>query len=231
MKTFNFQNLVLNLTLEPGSEELMLANYSPQSFNRLMPYRYIKRISDSPYFHVFNRGSDKKAIFLSQTDYLRFASKMEELSRLEGVKVLAYCLMKNHYHLLLREVSEADIARFMKRLNGSHALYFNLKYKHSGHLFQGPYQDRPVTDKAYLLQVSAYIHNNPWVLGVDPESYRWSSYSSYLSGMSSWVSKDDVLNLFDEINKPEAYRSFVDSRQNLVLNLKPEPGSVMIGVQ
>lgn len=188
-----------------------------------MPYRFIKRTADGPYFHVFNRGSNKKAIFLSNLDYQRFLDKLQEYSPEEGVKVVCYCLMRNHYHLLLMENESGEIARLMQRLNVAYAMYFNLKYKQSGHLFQGPYGERCIDSDAYMVEVSAYIHNNPRAKGL-PVDYRWSSYPDYLSGRASWLYKDPVLGYFPEVNKVQAYSQYVDASQDLVLNQELRPG-------
>jgi putative transposase len=182
-----------------------------------MPYRYLKRLHDTPYFHIYNRGNNKKNIFLSPHDYERFIFKLKEYAEFEGVSVLAYCLMRNHFHLLLAEEKSGDIACLMQRLGVAYAMYFNLKYGHVGHLFQGPYGERAVESTEDLLQVSAYIHNNPMTLGGSPEEYRWSSYADYLSGQSSWVNKDAVLGAMQEVDKVAAYKHFVSLAQDLVL--------------
>jgi putative transposase len=189
-----------------------------------MPYRFLHRISAGPYFHIYCRGNNKNNIFLSAHDYFRFEDRLREYSDLEKVEVLAFCLMRNHYHLLLHESDFGSIARLMQRLNLSYAKFFNAKYGSVGHLFQGPYGERAVESDGDLLNVSAYIHNNPRDLGVDPRVYRWSSYSDYLSGLSSWLKKDHILSFFPEPSKVSVYQEFVTSAQNLVLSDLDKPG-------
>ncbi len=108
----------------------------------------------------------------------------------------------------------------MHRLQVSYAMYFNLRYKRVGHLYQGRFGDRLIADDDYLLEISAYIHNNAYDLGVDPKTYQWSSYQDYLSGKSSWIDKDRVLSYFNGV---EDYRLFVDSRRDPISNLETRP--------
>ncbi len=189
-----------------------------------MPYRYLKRHTDSSYFHVYNRGNNKESLFLTPVDYQRFIDNIQKYSELENVRVVSYCLMRNHYHLLLKEMEAGAIARLMQRLNVAYAMYFNPKYKHIGHLFQGPYGEREIDSDGYLVQASAYIHNNPHHIGRDIETYPWSSYQDYLSGRNSWLIKDVILDYFPEANKVGAYQNFVQSAQDLVLNERARPG-------
>jgi putative transposase len=189
-----------------------------------MPYRYLNRQEETPYFHVFARGNNKQSIYLSHPDYHRFLSKLQQYAIESDVPVLAYCLMRNHYHLLLQEIQPGAIARLMHRLNVSYAMYFNARYKRIGHLFQGPYGERSVASDEYLLQVSAYIHNNPLGIGANPETYPWSSYSDYLGGQNTWIQKNTVLSYFPDAAKVDSYRQFVASAQDLVLQEAKRPG-------
>lgn len=189
-----------------------------------MPYRYLKRIDDSQYFHVFNRGNDRKNIFLSAADYGRFLEKLQEYSLKHNVEVVAFCLMRNHYHLLLQEAEIGGIAKLMQRLNVAHAMYFNKRYQQIGHLYQGPYKEKCINTDAYMLQVSAYIHNNPVGIGKDPQSYVWSSFPDYLGGQASWLNKAPILGYFAESNKVQAYQDFVVAHQDQVLLPASRPG-------
>lgn len=99
------------------------------------------------------------------------------------VELVAFCLMGNHFHLILRELHAGGIARYMQRVELAHTKYFNAKYQTSGHVFQGRYQARNIPDNEYLMHLSAYIHRNPRELkawkGREAE-YPWSSYQDYV---------------------------------------------------
>ncbi len=103
-----------------------------------------------------------------------------------NVELVAFCLMPNHFHLIVREVNEGGISKYMQRVQNAYTKYFNTKYDKSGHLFQGSYRSRHISDDAYLMHLSAYIHKNPmefmrskWI-EVNEESYYWSSLQDYI---------------------------------------------------
>lgn len=123
------------------------------------------------------RGIRRQAIYLEEGDFQVFLSIMKNGLEKYGCILHAYCLMTNHFHLLL-ETSENDVAKYMKYLASSYAIYFNRKYAYQGHLFEGRYKACLVADDAYFLQTSRYIHLNPSKAGIVeyPEDYRWSSY-------------------------------------------------------
>jgi putative transposase len=169
------------------------------------------------YYHIFNRGVDKRDVFLEGQDFARFLEKIEEYSidPEDGaalVEVSAYCLMDNHYHLILHQQKERGISRFMQRLVLSHVQFMNKKYKRSGCLFEGPFRAKHVDTEGYLARLTAYIHANPSDRGGDTNThtgargifercrlYDWSDCSLYLAG------KGPLLWLFDDV----AYEQFL----------------------
>lgn len=115
-------------------------------------------------YHIYNRGAEKKNIFLVRYDYLRFINKIDGFATKYSINIFAYCLMPNHFHLLIQDKNESNksnISIFMKNLQSSHGHYFNTKYKHLGHVFQGPFKNKIITDDSYLNQAVNYIHDNP----------------------------------------------------------------------
>lgn len=150
--------------------------------------------------HVFNRGTDKRDIFLDAADHKRFLlylqvlnnveiasphniELLEKLGSLEGSKVplvdiVAFCLMPNHFHLLLYENREGGISKFMQRMGTAYTMHFNEKYERSGALFQGVFKSRPVHDMRYLQKVIDYVHLNPRKLS-PLDKYVWSSFPDY----------------------------------------------------
>jgi putative transposase len=173
------------------------------------------------FYHVLNRGVDKREIVLSDTDCLRFMQGLYlyndknllnrnirrfnteqsfQKTRQPLVTIHAFCLMKNHYHLLLSPVDneQQNLSAFMRKLNMGYAKYFNEKYERSGALWQGKYKSIHLEQDAHFLYIPYYIHLNPldyllpnWREGTVTDipkaltylkQYRWSSYLSYQTG-------------------------------------------------
>ncbi len=128
-----------------------------------------------------------------------------------GLVLHAYCLMSNHYHLLL-ETPASNLSQIMRHINGAYTTHFNIKRKRAGHLFQGRYKAILVEFDEYAMELTRYIHLNPVRAGMAalPEQYRWSSYRSYigLSPSPDWLRMESVLAHFGK--DAARYRSFVE---------------------
>lgn len=166
------------------------------------------------FYHVIQRGNEKKEIFTSDSDRERFLSYLENLNTRYHVKVHTYCLMDNHYHLLI-ETPDANLIKAMHTLNTSYTSYFNKRKNRSGHLFQGRYKSILVQADEYLHHLSRYIHLNPVRANLvkDPGNYIWSSYSYFISKskIPTWLTTDFILNCFDkdERKAKTLYKDFV----------------------
>ena len=199
----------------------------------------IVKIAPGEYYHICNRAVNKQTIFHDTGDYFRFLflilyfqSPMvfQQLGRLvkdfvlsraldikgevvkkRKIELVAFCIMPNHFHLIVKELEEAGIATHMQRVLTAYSKYYNTKYEKSGHVFQGPYRAIHISDDPQLKYLSAYIHRNPrelvgWLNKVD--KYQWSSYQDYI-GENRWgdlLVPDIVLGQFK--NK-ERYHEFV----------------------
>lgn len=174
------------------------------------------RFSVNEYYHVYNRGTDKRVVFMDEEDYQRFSDLMFLCNSKRNivfrdipigeayvfergdtlVDIGAYCLMQNHFHLLVREKIEKGISIFMQKLLTAYSMYFNTKYKRTGSLYEGPFRATHVSEDRYLKYLFAYIHLNP-VKIIDPEwkengisnravakeylaEYTYSSYPEYM---------------------------------------------------
>ncbi len=143
--------------------------------------RTARIVGNSGFYHIVSRGNGKQILFEEDADYLFFLKLLKKTRQEEDFSILAYCLMENHFHLLLK--IGTDMGRIMKRICTTYALYFNEKYEHVGHLFQGRYKSVPVESDAALMSVVRYIHNNPVKAGICmADQYRWSSWRSYIRG-------------------------------------------------
>ncbi len=151
--------------------------------------------------HVIVKGNNDRAIFLDEDDNASFLKKLYEFSQKYPFKIYAYCLMKNHFHLLI-ETGEEPLYLFMQRLLTNYVQWFNKKYELKGHLLGDRYKAILVDKENYFLTVLRYIHFNPVKANIveNIEDYKWSSYNEYIN--KEWiVSKEEVLLHFDSLNE------------------------------
>ena len=144
-----------------------------------MPRR--PRIEIPGFYHIINRGVEQRVVFKEPADYEHFEALMCSYLQSFGITLHNYCLMPNHYHLLI-EITRENLSRFMRQLNMNYAIYFNKKYKRTGHLWQGRFKSWYVTDEAYLYTLMRYIEQNPLKAGMvkDLQAYPYSSYRYFL---------------------------------------------------
>lgn len=139
-----------------------------------------RRKSAADLYHVVIRGSGRQLIFEDDEDRRYFLGMLSHNLREHNCSIIAWCLMGNHVHLLLR-IKLEGLASFMRDTQASYARYFNKRHERVGHLFQGRYRSEPINDDQYLVTVVRYIHENPARAGCATVSgYRWSSYANYL---------------------------------------------------
>lgn len=167
------------------------------------------------YYHVTARGNERKDIFKSEKDRVKFLSYLESAVHRYGAVIHAWCLMSNHYHLLV-ETPSGNLSQIMQHVNGAYTTYFNTKRKRSGHLFQGRYKGILVEADEYALELSRYIHLNPVRVGIvnEPGDYRWSSFQEYTGKRKTpdWLSTEFILGYFDKSppTAQEKYCRFVN---------------------
>jgi len=166
------------------------------------------------FYHVTSRGNERKAIFKTDKDRERFLSYLQSAHERYGAIVHVYCLMGNHYHLLL-DTPRSNLSQILHHVNGAYTTYFNVKRQRSGHLFQGRYRAILVEKDVYCQELSRYIHLNPLRAGIvkDLREYPWSSYPYYigLKKKPSWLEADHILGYFGRqaSRAQRKYRDFV----------------------
>jgi len=166
------------------------------------------------WYHIMNRGKNGETIFQEEADRLTFIDLLKESASMWNIKIAAYCLMSNHYHLLIQTPDE-NLSRCMRHINGLYTQYFNRSYKNDGPLFKGRYKAIIVDADSYLLQLLRYIHKNPLRAGVVKEikKFYWSSHNAYLSNKTqwNWIYKDFILAMLekDKAKRQKAYRHFM----------------------
>lgn len=219
-----------------------------------MPAKNTRKIyKANGYYHLYNRGVEKRNIFENEQDYGVFLSylktylspknekeldeklsdpklpwpekdKILKLLRLNNfvdeIHLLAYCLMPNHFHFLVKQKSATGIDVFMNSLNTRYVMYFNKKYKRVGPLYQGTYKAVLVETDEQFLHLSAYIHRNPAKLVPQSKTMQGvalqtltkqpSSLPEYLGlRNSTWLKPDEILSFFSRTNKNFSYEKFV----------------------
>ena len=167
------------------------------------------------FYHVTSRGNEQQDVFKSQKDRERLLSYVESAVVRYGAVVHTWCLMRNHYHLLL-ETPSGNLSQIMRHINGAYTTYVNVKRKRAGHLFQGRYQAILVEADAYAVEFSRSMHLNPVRAGMvaRPEQYPWSSSRSDIGQCTppEWLKTDCILGSFGR-KAPDAknrYRRFVE---------------------
>lgn len=195
-------------------------------------------LNNGSYYHIYNRGVEKRNVFLGKRDYLRFLETLDyyrksplpaklsdfrrgtmKLKKIDNqeeiVKIFCYCLMPNHFHLLIQQLSDNGVTEFLRKLSDSYTKYFNTKYERVGSLFQGTFKAKLIETDEYLLQLSRYIHKNSFPLKMwEGKNYPYSSYSFYLSEEKHpFCDTDLILEFFSKENPNSMYQAFVEEAE------------------
>ncbi len=188
------------------------------------------------FYHITSRGNERKNVFKGKGDREKFLGYLESASQRYDAAIHAYCLMGNHYHLLL-ETPSGNLPRIMSHVNGAYTTYFNVKHKRSGHLFQGRYKAILIDADEYAKELSRYIHLNPVRAKMvkAPEEYKWSSYLFYIGKQKppEWLHRNFILGHFGKkvATTHKKYQQFVNklSDQKYQSPLIEVVGSTILG--
>jgi len=167
------------------------------------------------FYHVTSRGNEQRDVFKTRKDRKQFLSYVESAVARYGAIIHAYCLMSNHYHLII-ETPAGNLSEIMHHINGAYTTYFNHKRKRVGHLFQGRYKAIIIEADRYAMELSRYIHLNPVRVRLvnKPEDYEWSSHRCFVGETMAdkWLNTGFILGFFGKNaeDAQRAYRSFVD---------------------
>lgn len=195
--------------------------------------------AEGEFYHIYNRGVDKRVIFPAVKDYERFLytmfvasrdhylshparqngqhatlAKLQDLIEHEPlVRVVCFCLMPNHFHFIIENLGENNMTQFMKRLGNSYTKYFNIKYERRGYLFGGVFQSIRIDSNEYLLYLSRYIHRNPLEISGGNTAlltYRWSSLQDYITN-NRWRSLLEHSIVLNQFDSPKEYQEYVNT--------------------
>ena len=167
------------------------------------------------FYHVTSRGNERKMVFQSTRDREKYLAYLESAHDRYGAIIHVYCLMGNHYHLLL-ETPRGNLSRVLHHINRAYTTYFNIKRGRSGHLFQGRFKGILVEKDAYCKELSRYIHLNPVRAGMvkSPSEYPWSSYRCFIGKdkKPDWLTTELVLGDFGGEGRKgyRGYREYVE---------------------
>lgn len=197
-----------------------------------MSIRKVKLVSGE-YYHVYNRGNSKQKIFHDEEDYLRFIAllyacnqkcylkvgnltKGQTLYDIERgnpiVSIGAYCLMPNHFHILITQTDDENISNFMQKLSTSYSMYYNKKYKRTGSLFEGKFKSEHIDKDRYFKYLFSYVHLNPIKL-IQKD---WKEI-----GIKNKKKAIEYLNSYEY----SSYLDFIGEKriQNIILNIESFP--------
>ncbi len=198
------------------------------------------QFANNEYYHILNRGVDKREIFNDYEDLTRFLQGMDEFNTIEPigslfenfyrkdkkekqkklVNFICYCLNPNHYHFILEQITDKGIEKFMHRLGIGYTMFFNKKYDRNGSLFQGGYKDIHINSNEYLLHLSAYVNLNNRVhrLGDSISKFKSkSSWEEYENNFDGFCKKDIILGQFKNTSE---YQEFVENSLENILEKK-----------
>ena len=146
--------------------------------------RKVRELFNGGVYHIFNRGNNRRNLFLDHEDFRFYIDKLCELKDLYAMEVFHYCLMSNHYHLLVRTLRGEYLPRVMHKLQLGYARYYKKKYKYTGHIFQERYRSPQIPVESYYLQCGRYIERNPVKAKMVKEAwdYVYSSAGYYCFG-------------------------------------------------
>lgn len=181
-----------------------------------MPRKVIPLVQGEKY-HIYNRGVDKRTVFEDKDDFLRFYISLDVFNKVEPtvnfnfardkerqekdslVQIIAYCLLPNHFHLILEQVSENGISEFMKRINGGYTSYFNDKYERSGSLFQGTFKRIHINTAEYYSYLFAYVNENHFVHRIPRQDDICYSSSRHYQKLARSILLPDVNEQYDGV--------------------------------
>jgi len=163
----------------------------------------------SGYYHFYNRGSHRASIFCEPDNYLFALRRIKEYLHDLNLTLIAYCLMPNHYHFLIRQDSDQPAGMLVQRVFNSYSKAYNKRYQHTGTLFEDHYRVKPVVQTTHLLQLCRYIHANPVKDGLvaQPADWLYSNYQEWVGMRSGTLVDREFVNT--HFPNPVEYTEFV----------------------
>ena len=207
-----------------------------------MRNRDYKNLAPGAILHIYNRGNNREKIFYDQSDHKAFLFRVglalgiePEILQEENLisvphsririnanknlfKLHSFCMMPNHFHLLIEQIGDVPISKLISRICTSYSMYINKKYKRVGHVFQERFKSVLIENNSQLMWTSSYIHMNPVKDGLvkHPKEYKWSSYNDFISERNlPVVNKELLLGTFGDINNFIKQTLIYDAKETL----------------
>lgn len=214
-----------------------LVRLASRHLSAIFPAMRKVKFVNGEFYHIFNRGTDKRTIFTDKYDFERFLEGMNEFNSIKPigslyensfrdqlrtrepklVNIIVYCLNPNHFHLILEQKRDGGLSNFLQKLGGGYANYFNAKHKRLGTLFQGRFKSKHIDSNTYLLHLSAYVNLNNKVHKIKNQNFR-SSWDEYIEESKVNLCKSNII--LDQFKNQEEYRAFSESSLLDILHRK-----------
>ena len=177
--------------------------------------RNIRVFSESNLYHIVLKGINSQQLFFENNDYVLFLKEFKKACNTYNAKIVAFCLMSNHIHLLLKFEDSNDMPLLFKSFGASYVYKYNRQHNKTGKLFNGRYYSKPINDDSYFYTVIKYIHYNPVKAGICSglEDYEWSSYNDYIYLKNGFT---DVEYLKTILNDKEFEEIHIKSDKDLI---------------
>ena len=177
--------------------------------------KYLREFSNSKIYHIIIKGIDEGTIFYDDEDRSVFLNKLKITKKKYKYKVLAYCLMNNHVHLVI-SIENENLSKGIQSLIIRYASYFNRKYDRKGPFVQNRFNSKKVESQRYFLEVCRYVHRNPEKAGIEKtDKYKWSSYHEYI-GKEKIIDRRFLMHyLGNDINNFTEYTTKKESKQEV----------------
>ncbi len=176
--------------------------------------------SSGNYYHIFNRGVEKRIIFNDDNDYIALLKRIQNYLPEYPISLIAYCLMPTHYHMLIFTEKDNSPGRFIQRLFNSFTQGYNLYHNRSGTLFEGRVKKKLILENKYLFQIVRYIHLNPVHAGLvrNPEDWIYSNYREFIGLRKGKLFDKEFLT--DQFGSFLEYKDFVEGEVNIEMEEK-----------
>lgn len=198
------------------------------------------------YYHIYNRGVDKRDIFADKKDVYRFVESILEFNRIDGVislanlrktkieskplseplvAIVAYCFNPNHFHFLLKQLVDGGIAKFMQKVQGGYTYYFNVKNSRSGALFQGTFKSHLIQDENYFNKMLGYVNKNYAVHTIPKEKQElvFASDFEYENSRFKIITKEEGEKFLDIFGGIKDFKKHCDEIVNIVKQERGKP--------
>jgi len=184
--------------------------------------RVVRGLADNYIYHIINRGNGRQEVFHKERDYEAFIDIMKEAKKKHQIKLFSYCLMPNHFHMILMPEHGNELSRSMQWLMTSHVRRYHRHYGSSGHIWQGRYKSFIIQKDAHLLMAMRYVEGNPIRAGLvrSAKEWAWSSHREMIGGKKNILAGEVPIELPENweryVDEPLTYKELESVRQSVI---------------